>query len=162
MFRKLRPHQTEDSICGIDLTCLYSRGFRNIIIDLDNTITAWNRSQIEPRLYDWFRAAKNLGFNVCILSNGSYRRVSVVASKLGIKAAPKKAKPMTRAFKNAIGMLDATPETTVVIGDQIFTDILGGNRVNLYTILVNPISKKEFIGTKFTRLMEKLIAGRRL
>jgi HAD superfamily phosphatase (TIGR01668 family) len=162
MFRKLKPHQTEDSICGIDLKCLYSRGFRSIIVDLDNTITAWNRSQIEPKLHEWFRMAKSLGFKVCILSNGSYKRVSVVASKLGIEAAPKKAKPMSRAFKNAICLLEANPETTIVIGDQIFTDILGGNRVNLYTILVNPISKKEFIGTKFTRLMEKLIAGRRI
>jgi len=161
MLKKLRPHQTEESICGIDLNCLYLRGFRSIIVDLDNTITAWNRSHITPGLTEWFRLAKQLGFKICILSNGSYRRVNVVASKLGIEVAPKKAKPMRRAFRNAINILGADPETTVVIGDQIFTDILGGNRINLYTILVNPISDKEFIGTKFSRLMEKLIAGRK-
>jgi len=161
MLKKLKPNQIEDSICGIDLRYLYSRGFRSIIVDLDNTITPWNKSLVEPKLHDWFSFAKHLGFKICILSNGSYRRVRLVASKLGIEAAPKKAKPMTRAFRNAIQMLEATPETTVVIGDQIFTDILGGNRFNLYTILVNPISSKEFFGTKFTRLMEKLIVGRK-
>lgn len=161
MFKKLIPRQTENSISCIDLKCLYSNGYRNILVDLDNTITPWNNSLVEPGLIEWFNCAKHLGFNICILSNGSYRRVKHVASKLGIMVAPKKAKPMSRAFKHALRILDAEPQTTVMIGDQIFTDILGGNRYNLHTILVNPISRKEFIGTKFTRLMEKIIAGRK-
>jgi len=160
MLKKLKPNQTECSILDIDLHKLYLKGYRSILIDLDNTITPWNGNHIEHNLFDWFLQAKCLGFKLCILSNGSYRRVKVVANKLGILAASKKPKPLSRAFKHAIDLIGATPETTIMIGDQIFTDILGGNRLHLYTILVDPICDDEFLGTKFTRLMEKLIAGR--
>lgn len=57
--------------------------------------------------------------------------------------------------------LSAKADTTLLIGDQIFTDILGGNKSGLYTILVDPISNKEFIGTKITRLIERIFGRRR-
>ena len=83
------------------------------------------------------------------------------ASELGVIAAPRGGKPSNRAFQSALNVLNAASSNTLVIGDQIFTDILGGNRAGLYTILVDPIDDKEFIGTRLTRLMERLIAGRR-
>ena len=59
-----------------------------------------------------------------------------------------------------MGLLGTKAVNTAVIGDQIFTDILGGNRLELFTILVTPISTKEFIGTRFTRKLEKLVLKR--
>ena len=102
-----------------------------------------------------------MGFRICLLSNSSYKRVSAYAEKLGVLAAPIGGKPLQRAFKSALAVLDAKSGNTAIIGDQIFTDIWGGNRMGLYTILVDPISKREFFGTKLARLMEKLIAKRR-
>jgi HAD superfamily phosphatase (TIGR01668 family) len=67
------------------------------------------------------------------------------------------AKPSRAAFRRALGFLGTAPEHTAVIGDQIFTDILGGNRMGLFTVLVVPMSTKEFIWTKFVRQVEKLI-----
>ena len=67
---------------------------------------------------------------------------------LGVISSPVGGKPFPRAFRSALSALGASVKNTLVIGDQIFTDILGGNRIGLYTILVDPIDKREFIGTK--------------
>jgi hypothetical protein len=161
MLKKLKPNQAVQSIYHIKLRDLRDRGVFNIIIDLDNTITPWGEDLILPEVYHWINTARGMGFNLCILSNSSGKRVRHVASKLGVLAAPKRGKPLSRAFKSAMLKLNANQHDTVVIGDQIFTDIFGGNRMNLYTILVEPISKREFIGTRVARLLEKIIVGRR-
>jgi HAD superfamily phosphatase (TIGR01668 family) len=155
------PDQIEDSIYDIDLCNLLSQGFVNIIIDLDNTMAPWDQDMVLPELNQWIISTKEMGFEICILSNSKNKRIRHFASGLGVFAAPKRGKPLLRAFKSAISILEGNHHNTLVIGDQIFTDILGGNRMNLYTILVNPISSKEFFMTKLSRLLEKFILGRR-
>jgi HAD superfamily phosphatase (TIGR01668 family) len=158
----LKPKQAVASIFDINLQHLKNCGYYNIIIDLDNTITAWKNHQISGKLRDWILKAKEKGFHICLLSNNKQDKVQIFASKLDIIAAPIGGKPFSKAFFSALNALNGNIGNTVVIGDQVFTDILGGNWIGLYTILVDPIDKDEFIGTKFTRLMERLIAGRRL
>lgn len=161
MLKLFEPDQIEDSIYDIDLCKLLTQGFVNIIIDLDNTLVPWDQNMIPPELYQWIMSAKEMGFNVCILSNSKNKRIQHFASCLGVLAAPKRGKPLLRVFKSAMSVLKGNFHNTLVIGDQIFTDILGGNRMNLYTILVNPISSKEFFMTKISRILEKFILGRR-
>jgi len=157
----LKPSQSHGSIFDINLKSLWNKGYKNIIIDVDNTMTAWNHYNITPKLKDWVLKAENIGFRICLLSNSNQAKIQQFAFDLGVISSPVGGKPFIRAFNSALAALGASVQNTLVIGDQIFTDILGGNRVGMYTILVDPINKKEFIGTKFTRLMEKLIAGRR-
>ena len=76
--------------------------------------------------------------------------------------AHKGAKPFPGAFKVALEELDGCIDNTLIIGDQIFTDILGGNIMGIGTVLVDPISKKEFITTKFMRLLERILTGRKI
>jgi HAD superfamily phosphatase (TIGR01668 family) len=66
-------------------------------------------------------------------------------------------KPRRRAFRRALHIMELTSQETAVIGDQIFTDVLGGNRLGLYTILVTPISEKEFIWTRLMRKLERFV-----
>jgi hypothetical protein len=161
MFRRLKPDQMVKCVCNVRLEELMRRGIFNIIIDLDNTLIPWGEDQIIPEVYQWVKAGHEMGFKFCIVSNSSFKRIRYFASKFGMLAAPKRGKPLSRAFKSAMVKLDGNQHNTAVIGDQIFTDILGGNRLNLYTILVEPISKKEFIGTRVMRFMEKTVAKRR-
>ncbi len=161
MLKALKPNLQLASIHDIDLIKLWHLGYRNIIIDVDNTITAWNRHQAGEEVVKWFNKARDLGFGICLLSNNSQSTIAGLASELGVLVSPKSGKPFSRAFKSALSALSATAENTVVIGDQIFTDILGGKRAGMYTILVDPIDKKEFIGTRLMRLLEKVIAGRK-
>ncbi|MGI6140494.1 MAG: YqeG family HAD IIIA-type phosphatase [Caldicoprobacterales bacterium] len=161
MHSLLKPRQIHSSIFDINLMSLWNQGYQNIIIDVDNTMTAWNRYITTPKLKNWALIAKDIGFRICLLSNSNQSKVKQFALDLGVISSPVGGKPFPRAFRSALSALGASVKNTLVIGDQIFTDILGGNRIGLYTILVDPIDKREFIGTKLSRLMEQLVAGRR-
>lgn len=161
MFTKLKPRLSLASIYDIDIQSFREAGYRHMILDMDNTITAWNDHRIDKSLKEWVWAVRNAGFRICLLSNNHKTKVDKFASKLEVLAAPKGGKPFAQAFHSALTVLDGSIGNTLVIGDQIFTDVLGGNLMGMYTILVDPIDRKEFIGTRFTRLMESLIAGRR-
>ena len=90
------------------------------------------------------------------VSNNKKVRVSNFGRILGVPAISAR-KPRRRAFREAMRIMNTRPETTAVIGDQIFTDVLGGNRLGLYTILVVPLSKQEFIGTRCMRHLERVV-----
>jgi len=157
----LKPRQAVGSIYDIDLKSLWDSGYHNMIVDVDNTITPWNNYTANSSLEEWIQKAKSMGFRICLLSNSDPAKIKQFAIELGVIAAPKGGKPFTRAFQSALTALCSNKHNTLVIGDQIFTDVLGGNCAGLYTILVDPIDTREFIGTRFTRLMERLLAGRR-
>ena len=156
----LKPRQAVATIFDIDLQPLWESGYKNLILDVDNTITAWNTYHVSDKLKKWVLKLKNTGFCICLLSNNNQGKVQQFASELGVIAAPRGGKPFPGAFQSAITALDADNSNTIIIGDQLFTDILGGNRAGLYTILVEPIDRKEFIGTRFVRILESLFTGR--
>ncbi|HZK34728.1 MAG TPA: YqeG family HAD IIIA-type phosphatase [Bacillota bacterium] len=161
MLKVLKPDMQLDSIYHIDFSNLWRQGYRHIIIDVDNTITRWNNHLPSNKLKAWFSDIKSIGYSICLLSNNRQVRISKLAADLGVIASPKGGKPFSRAFKGALRALTAIPEKTLLIGDQIFTDVLGGNRAGLFTILVDPLDSKEFIGTRFIRLLERVVARRR-
>jgi HAD superfamily phosphatase (TIGR01668 family) len=109
----------------------------------------------------WLRRVQELGFRVCVISNGRPERVRRVGEALGLPAIAKAGKPSRSPFRNALTMMNATKERTAVVGDQVFTDVLGGRRMGLYTILVQPMARREFIGTRCVRQVEKLILHNR-
>jgi len=149
-----------ESIYQLDLSKLKKKGIKGIITDLDNTLIAWDENEIYPQLDDWFKILKEEGFKVCIVSNNSLERVSEFADIFGIPAIPKAVKPRRRAFRLAMEKMQLKPEEAAVLGDQVFTDVLGGNRLGLFTILVIPVSEREFIGTKVVRQAEKFVLKR--
>lgn len=156
MYRLLCPRLYVPSVWALDLAALRQQGIKGLILDLDNTITPWNSNTITPELAAWVKNTKSHGFALCLLSNNNFPRVQAVAHPLGIPAVARAGKPLKRGFRNALACLGLTAVETAVVGDQLFTDILGGNRLGLYTIWVDPVSRREFIGTKFTRFLERL------
>lgn len=157
----LKPDYYYPDIFSIDLDQLSSRGVRGIISDIDNTIVAWSEEELLKEVFDWFADLKERDFKVCLVSNGTGRRVGYFSRELGIPAVGQAIKPAKRAFRQAREKLGLAPEEIAVIGDQIFTDILGGNRMGFQTILVDPLSPKEFLTTRFVRSLEKLVFKRR-
>lgn len=160
MSGKLTPDLYVKSIFHIDLDELYRRGIRAIITDLDNTLVAWDDPLPNERLFTWLKGVQSRGFSVFIVSNNSQERVRKFAEAFGVPAISKAIKPRRGAFRTACESLGVTPKQTAVVGDQIFTDVLGGNRLGLYTILVVPVSGKEFFGTKIMRAMERFVLRR--
>ncbi|MGI6097048.1 MAG: YqeG family HAD IIIA-type phosphatase [Dethiobacteria bacterium] len=157
MLKLLCPDLFLDNIYALDHKYLKERGIKGIITDLDNTLVPWNERSFYPRLGSWLRELQREGLKVCIVSNNSHQRGAEMADALGVPAVWKAVKPRRIAFRRALKMLNLAPEEVAVIGDQIFTDILGGNRLSLYTILVTPINKREFIGTRIMRCLERLV-----
>ncbi|MEA2086673.1 MAG: YqeG family HAD IIIA-type phosphatase [Candidatus Caldatribacteriota bacterium] len=157
MFKNLRPKVYVDSICNIDLKKLKkTKKIKGIIVDLDNTLVAWGQKEVNQRIIDWVNEAKKLGLKICIVSNTNSKRVAEFAKIFDIPYHSKYFKPFNIAFNNGLKILDTKKSETVVIGDQIFTDILGGNKLKLLTILVSPIVKKDSIGTFLHRNLEKI------
>jgi len=153
MLRVLRPCLYIRSVQELDLRALAARGIRAIILDLDNTLIAWDAEESHADLEDWVQGVRSAGFSVCIVSNNAVERVSRFSRLLGIPAVPRAAKPRRSPFIKAMQLMGSSVDETAVVGDQLFTDILGGNRLGLYTILVVPLARKEFF---FTRLVRKL------
>jgi HAD superfamily phosphatase (TIGR01668 family) len=153
----LAPDLFVNSLQDIPLEELIKRNVRGMIFDLDNTVTEWNNPEIKEEILQWFNELPTCGITACLLSNNKGPRVMEAAGKLNIPYVAKATKPRRQAFRKAMELLKTTPEETVVVGDQIFTDIFGGNRMGLYTVLVSPLSKREFIGTRLMRLAERFV-----
>lgn len=155
--RLLRPAEYHKSIFAIDLDKLYAGGYRAIMLDLDNTLVKWNDPDPTPGLMEWLARVQQKGFAACIVSNNSGPRVSEFAAKVGIPFISKAIKPRRKGFREAMDLLGVRPEQTVVIGDQIFTDVLGGNRSGAHTILVVPIDPRELFFTQMVRKVERRV-----
>lgn len=153
----LKPCLHVNSLNEIKLIDFWKEGKRGIILDLDNTITPWNQDIVAKPAHTFIEDALQIGFQICILSNATRRRTEKVASFYKIPFFAPALKPRKSAFLNAVDHINLKVDEVVVIGDQIFTDVLGGNRAGCYTILVSPLNKQEFLGTKIMRFVEQLI-----
>lgn len=153
----LRPDLYVQGIVDIDLAQLKERGVEAILIDLDNTLLPWKSSEVPESSKRWVEEAKRLGFRLCIVSNTHYpKRLNRIAEGLGIECVARALKPRGRGFSEAVRLVGCELASSAVVGDQLFTDIWGGNRAGAYTILVTPMDYKEFIGTKVSRALEKI------
>ena len=152
----LYPRLYLESIYYINGSNLWQLGIRGLIFDLDNTIVPWKAKNFSPQMTSWLLAMKAQGFKLSVVSNARSKRVSSLLEPLGIPAIALAGKPARRAFLLAMAAMETKTMETAVIGDQLFTDILGGNRLGLFTILVNPLSTKEFLGTKLMRNIERV------
>lgn len=159
MLSALVPTWYVESIYDIDLEKLWERGIRAIVTDLDNTLVAWNAPDPDERLLDWVKRVRERGIAVCIASNNSHLRVEAFAAHLDVPFLAKVRKPLRRGLRAVLAMLGTDTQSTALLGDQIFTDVLGGNRLGLMTILVRPISRREFLGTRFVRQVERVVLG---
>jgi hypothetical protein len=137
---------------------LKRRGISALIFDLDNTLIVRGENKVEPEVLKWLRDLRRQGFKLCIVSNntrGKGERLARILDLPGVFAA---AKPRRWAFRKALALLGTQPGETAFVGDQLFTDVLGGNRMGLFTILVSSRGGPDFILTRLVvRKIERLI-----
>ena len=151
----LRPTLLADAVWSIDLDALVRRGIQGLILDLDNTLVDWNQSWVRPQVRAWIEAAQERGLRVCLLSNALRgARVARVARELGVAAVVRAGKPLARAFRRGLAVLGTEPASTCAVGDQVFTDMVGANRLGLTTVLVRPFTPREPFHTRLVRLIE--------
>jgi HAD superfamily phosphatase (TIGR01668 family) len=158
ILRLLRPNISVDAVWDIDLAMLRRKGIRGLILDLDNTLVDWNRWHVRPEVAAWMKAAAEQGMACCVASNTREpARLKAVAEQLGASWLLRAGKPLPKAYSRAMRLMGTAPAHTAVVGDQIFTDTVGGNLMGLTTIIVRPLSSRDFPGTKLARMAEKAL-----
>lgn len=159
---RLIPNRWYDKIWHIPVKDLADIGIKGVIVDLDNTLVPWKKdpSHASQETKEWLKKAQDAGMDICIVSNGGSSRVQSFAAELGIKAVAGVPKPRRTPFLRAMSLMGTSPKETAVIGDQLFTDVLGGNRAGCYTILVTPHDEKEFFYTRLVRILERKVKER--
>ncbi len=159
--RFFAPREECATIFDVDYESLWNRGMRGLIFDLDNTLCSWHASSLDESVRDLLGDLRERGFRLCILSNGNLDNRHGILEDLTRQEIPvfyPAKKPLPIGFKRAQRFLDLNPKEVAVIGDQLLTDVLGGNLLGFYTILVEPLCPREHPWTKHvSRLLERLL-----
>lgn len=157
MLRLFLPGEYVKSVFDISPKALKESGIKGIITDLDNTLVEWDRPNATPQLLEWFKEVKDQGMKITIVSNNNERRVKAFSDPHQIPFIYRAKKPMGNAFLKAVKNMNLKKEEVVVIGDQLLTDVLGGNRSGFHTILVVPVASTDGLFTKINRKIERKI-----
>jgi HAD superfamily phosphatase (TIGR01668 family) len=163
MWEQCRPDIIVDRLEHLDQDELWVRGVRGIILDLDNTLCAWHSSEVSPERQAWVARARER-FALCILSNTiKYRRLRRIGELLGIPTTGRWGlgrKPFRGGFRAALSLMGTTPETSAIVGDQLFADVLGGNLNGLVSVWVPVLDRREFFSTRLFRRLERRVLRR--
>lgn len=157
MLNKFLPNKHVNTIYDITPEILLNENKKGIIVDLDNTLVPWNVEHATDEVIQWLNDMKKANINVTIFSNNNEDRVTLFAEPLETPYVFKANKPLRKAFMTAQKAMNLSENEIVVIGDQLLTDILGGNRAGFDTILVVPIIESDAPITKFNRNLERMI-----
>lgn len=160
MLKKCIPNLKISDVYALDFVKLKEQGIRGIIFDVDNTLESHTIKEPSEKAVGLIREAQNQGFGVCIVSNGSSDRVKKFNKKINVEAIPNAYKPLKRGYQKALDALGTKASETAFVGDQVFTDIYGGNRMGLYTILVDPIEQIENNFFYVKRYFERFILNK--
>lgn len=157
---KYIPDMYQKSIYTIDYNKLYNRGIKCILFDLDNTLVPINAKITSKKLKEFIEELKQKGFKIIIFSNSQKNRVKPFGESLDVDYYPTALKPFPKKLNKLLEKYNYKQAEVAIIGDQMLTDIVVGNKAGITTILVNPISKKDLFFTKFNRFRERHIMKR--
>jgi HAD superfamily phosphatase (TIGR01668 family) len=145
------------SIADVDPADLLGRGVRNVLLDLDNTLVRRNTLEASDAVRAWLAEASETGLNLVVVSNNWHDRVRSASGVLGIPVVGKATKPLPGGFRRALRQTRASGPSAV-IGDQIFTDVLGGKLLGATTVLVAPLAGgSDLPHTRVLRALERRI-----
>jgi uncharacterized protein len=156
----LRPDAVVASVTEVTPDFLHARGVRAVMVDLDDTLLASGSDLLEPLFRAWLETLRGAGVPVVILSNGTQTRVARWAQELGVVGLPLMGKPLARAFRQGLAELGTPAHETAMVGDQLFTDVLGANLVGMVSILVTPLSPGKLLHTRALRRLERVLLRR--
>ena len=157
---KYKPTYMIEKVSKIPFVLLERDEIHGLIFDVDNTLTTMGKGITEENL-KWIKEAQSLGYKICLLSNSiNMKKIRGLMNMLNINGLCFARKPRIQGFEMALNLLDLKKSEVIMIGDQIFTDVLGGNRCKMFTILVDPIKEKDFWYTAWKRPIENKVKKR--
>jgi len=151
------PNSYVKDVYSINYNELQKKGYTNIIFDIDNTILPVNIIDVSEELVNLFKKLDKDKIKVCIVSNNKLERVLPVATKLDVLYVHEAKKPKKEAFDKALKTLGSNVEDTIMVGDQMLTDIKGANEYGLYSVLVDPVDNKYDVKTGTSRVLQNIM-----
>ncbi len=156
MFDIFYPKRMAESAYSIDYKKLYEEGYRGLLFDIDNTLVE-HGADAGDRAIELMRYLKKTGFQICLISNNKEERVKRFNKEIQVNYIYKANKPSRKSYRKATQLMGTRIDNTVFVGDQLFTDVYGANRIGMMTFLVNPIGPKEEIQIVLKRKLEKIV-----
>ena len=140
----LLPDIITDELTDLTPEFLLSRGIRLLMLDFDNTIVPYTTNTPTEKMAAWLMRMRQSDVKLCVVSNSRKDRVKIFCGEYGIDCITHAAKPSTKGVKQCLARFDVSAQNAAIVGDQIFTDTLCGNRSGVTTILVKAIDNHNF------------------
>ena len=156
LLERFYPDEYLDSAYEIDYERLYTQGYRGVIFDIDNTLVP-HGAPADQRSTELFARLHRIGYQSLLLSNNKEPRVKMFNDKVHSQYIYKAGKPLPGNYIRAMELMGTTPETTMFVGDQLFTDVWGAKKAGIRTWLVKPIHPKEEIQIVLKRRLEWIV-----
>lgn len=156
MLERFYPDLYISSAYNIDFQSYYDAGYRGIIFDIDNTLVC-HGAPADERSIRLFSGLKEMGFQILLLSNNKEPRVKMFNDAVQVQYIFKAGKPAKKGYLAAMKKLGTDTNNTMFVGDQLFTDVWGARNAGIFSLLVQPIDKKEEIQIILKRYLEKIV-----
>ncbi|HWL13417.1 MAG TPA: YqeG family HAD IIIA-type phosphatase [Ureibacillus sp.] len=157
LYNFLLPREFVTTVFEITPEKLAALGIKGVITDLDNTLIEWDRPDATEEIATWMKLMQDAGIRVIIASNNNQERVKKFAEPLGIPFIARARKPLGAAYYAAMKEIRLKSNEVAMVGDQLLTDIMGANRLKLYTFLVRPVAESDGFVTLFNRFIERRV-----
>lgn len=151
----LKPDLFFNKITDIDMEVLKQMQIEAVFLDVDNTLCPYHSKEPIKGAIKWVRRVEREGYKVFIVSNNYKKRVEKVARTFGLPFVSMALKPLPIGFNKAAKNINLKKNKCVIIGDQVFTDVLGANLAGMKSILVEPIELEKGISIGVRRHFEK-------
>ena len=148
------------NVMEIDKQFLKKNRVRALVLDMDNTLSMHDDPAAEDGVMEWLDQMRRLGIRMRVVSNNNSKRVAPLAKALGLKYTANGAKPLTFGVNRAVKAMGVKKSQTLVVGDQIFTDVMAGNLAGIRTVLVEPFHLENKWTFKLKRSVESLVFHR--
>lgn len=145
------------SVFELPLDDLKKLGIRGLVFDIDNTVAPFDVAEPDAEIVELFAYLRKQGFKLCILSNNTRGRVHLFNRNLGALAIHKAGKPGIKKLRRAMEIMGTEPNSTAMVGDQVFTDMWCGHRAGLFCIMTAPICDRDQLVTKVKRGAERQV-----
>ena len=152
-----RPHFMVEAVYDLKPDQLREHGIRAVLVDLDNTLIAWNNPDGTPELRAWLDEMTEADIPVVVVSNNKYERVERAVANFHVDFVSRAMKPFTKGINEAIERYHFNRDEVVMVGDQLMTDIRASHRAGIRSILVKPLVEHDSIKTQINRARERRV-----
>ncbi|MBO5089943.1 MAG: YqeG family HAD IIIA-type phosphatase [Clostridia bacterium] len=153
----LKPKIKLEKVTDISIDILNKYGVKALILDVDNTLSTHHGQVLTDGLPEWLETMRKNGIKMTVLSNSNSKRLTPFAKKIGLDFISLGLKPLPFGYLRALKRLGTSKKETAIVGDQLFTDVVGGNFVGVATVLLTPIKPETSLRFRCKRRVERFV-----